>query len=164
MGLFGGSKSSSTTNNTTDIRDMRVVGGELSNNVSFNAGDGSTTSVTLTDHGAVAGSLALGTQAVDAVVKNGQTLQDTTATLYGGALSFATDANSSALAFVKDANTRALGAVTAAGDQVADAYSKVASDLATAFTDSKAPDKSILLVGGLIAVALVAVIAFAKKG
>jgi hypothetical protein len=153
MSLFGGSKSSSTTNNTTDIRDMRVVGGELSNNVSFNAGDGSTTSVTLTDHGAVAGSLALGTQAVDAVVKNGQMLQDTTATLYGGALAFA-----------KDANTRALQAVGDSAAQVSSMAGKVAGDLATAFTDSKAPDKSILLVGGLIAVALVAVIAFAKKG
>lgn len=147
---FGGDSSSETVNKT-EVRDMRVVGGEGSSNVSANA-DGNVT-VIATDHGAVNAGMQLGTQAIDATVKNGQGLQQTTETLYSGALSFA-----------KDANSRALDAVTTAGDQVAGAYKKVASDLATAFTDSKAPDKSLLMVGGAVVVGLAGLMFFARKG
>lgn len=152
--VYRGGDSDSRTENKTEVRDMRVVGGENSSNVSLNAGDNSATNVILTDHGAVTAGLALGTQAIDAVVKNGEGLQQTTGTLYSGALAFA-----------KDANARATDAVNAAGNQVAGAYSRVASDLATAFTDSKAPDKSILIVGGVVVLGLALVmVSAAKKG
>lgn len=135
---FGGD-SSSETRNSTEIKDMRVVGGEASNNVS--ADGGSSVSVVSTDHGAVAGGFQLGHKAIDASVRNAEGLQKTLTTLYGGALTA-----------VKDSQA----AVTSMS-------SKVAGDLATAFTDSKAPDKSILIVGGLVVVGLAGVMVFAMK-
>lgn len=162
--VYRAGDSSAETVNKTEVRDMRVVGGEGSSNVSLNGGDNSTTNVTLTDHGAISGGLALGTQAIEASTKNAQGLQETTLGLYGGALAFAKDSNAGALAFVKDSNARALGAVQAAGEQVSSMASKVAGDLSTAFTDAKAPDKSILIVGGAIVVGLGALMVFARKG
>ena len=146
-----GSDSESSTTNKTEVKDMRVVGGDGSVNVS--ADGGSSIAVMSTDHGAVAGGLQLGSQAVDAVVKSGQQLQSTTLSLYDGALKNARD-SSQIVADVARTSTQ----------QVADAYSKVATDLATAFTDSKAPDKSMLMVGGVVVVGLAAVMIFAKKG
>jgi hypothetical protein len=126
----GDSQSSNTTKN--ENKDMRIAGGNASVNVS--ADNGSQVKVISTDHGAVAGGLQLASQAVDATVKNGKNLQDTTLTMFQGAL----------------------GAVQ-------DSYSKVATDLATAYTDSKTPDKSILMVGGAVVVGLVGVMLLAGR-
>jgi hypothetical protein len=136
-----GGSSKSATENKTEVRDMRVVGAEGSTNVSMNAGDNSTTTVTLTDHGAVAGGLDLGSKAIDAVVKNGELTQNTAATMYSGALQ----------------------AVQASNATVADMASQVAGQLATAFTDAKAPDKSILIVGGAVVIGLAALTVLAKR-
>lgn len=179
---FGGD-SNATTENKTEVKDMRVVGGESSNNVSA---DNSNVTILSTDHGAVTGGLQLGHDAIDAVVKDAQGLQDTTASMYAGALKSldtsgarmadayktsgaqVADAWSSAGAQSASVTKSAMSAVADAyqssGSQLADAYSSVASNLATAFTDSKAPDKSILMVAGVIVVGLAAVMVFAKKG
>lgn len=132
---FGGdSSSSSTTKN--ENKDMRIAGGNASNNVS--ADNGASVTVISTDHGAVSGGLQLASQAVDQSIKESQALsknlQDTTLTMFQGAL----------------------GAVQ-------DSYSKVATDLATAYTDSKTPDKSILMVGGAVVIGLVGVMLLAGK-
>lgn len=147
---YGGDSSAATTNKT-EVTDARVVGGNDSANVSANGGS----SVTLitTDHNAVAGGLQLGSQAIDAATKNAAGTQDTAVTMYQGALQF-----------LKDANTKSQQAYADAGGQVAAAYSNEASDLATAFTDSKAPDKSLLMVAGVIVVGLAGVMVLAKKG
>lgn len=63
-GIGGSSKTSSST----EVADMRVVGGEGSINVS-NKGGSTSLSVIATDQGAVAGGLALGSKAVDTVAK-----------------------------------------------------------------------------------------------
>lgn len=138
---FGG-RSSSSTENKTEVRDMRVVGGEGSANVS--AAD-STVTITATDHGAVSGGLQLAGKAVDSMVKTGEGLNKTTLSLFDGALGA-----------VRAASSEATQAVAAA-------HKNVAADLATAFTDSKAPEKNILIVGGVAVVGLAAVLMLARR-
>lgn len=58
---FGGDSDSATTS-TTEINDMRVVGGDNSSNTSIKAGG----NVTMTDHGAVKAGLDLGSKAIEA--------------------------------------------------------------------------------------------------
>lgn len=183
--VYRGGDSEANTTNKTEVRDMRVVGGNDSSNVSANTGDNSNVTVIATDHGAVSGGLQLGHDAIDAVVQNAQGLQQTTASMYAGALStidtagarmadaFKTsgaqvaDAWSSAgsqeASITKNAMSAVADAYQSSGSQLADAYSSVASNLATAFTDSKAPDKSLLQVAGVIVVGLAAVMVFAKR-
>lgn len=79
MGLFGGSKSSSTQ--VTEQIDARVVGGEASTNASITKNSG-TINFTSTDHGAVAGSLALALKGVEGA----QALASQTVEAQGGLL------------------------------------------------------------------------------
>lgn len=146
-----GGDSSAETTNKTEVTDSRVVGGNDSNNVSANAG--SNVTLLSTDHGAVQGGLQLGSQAIDAATRSADGTRATAESMYTGALKFA-----------KDVNTASQQAFSDASGQIAGAYSKQASDLATAFTDSKAPDKSLLMVGGVVVVGLAAVMVFARKG
>jgi hypothetical protein len=146
---FGGSSKSATTE-TTEIRDMRVVGGTGSANVSAND---SNVTVISTDQGAVNAGLQLGGKAIDASIKAGEGLNKTTLSLFDGALAFA-----------KTANATAATAQQNATSQVAGAYANVAKDLATAFTDSKAPDKNIFIIGGVAVVGLAAVMVLGRKG
>lgn len=102
MGLFS-SKSSTTANTTnlTENRDMRVVGGEASQNISAND---STVSVVATDFGAVSGGLNTASKALELSTK---LISDTTKT--------SAEAQASMFA-------GALGAVSSARQDVADAY------------------------------------------
>jgi|GEM_PF-4008502 len=161
-GLSFGGDSSSTTENKQEVKDMRVVGGDGSSNVS--AAEGSNVTVLSTDHSAVAGGLQLGSQAIDAATRQADGLRATTQQLYSGALDFASQSQQAVSAAYKDAAAKLDANYRDATDQVAGAYSHVASDLATAFTDSKAPDKSLLQVGGVIVVGLAAVMLLARRG
>jgi hypothetical protein len=143
------SSSKSKTEEKTEIRDQRVVGGQGSANVSAND---SNVTVISTDQGAVNAGLQLGGKAIDAAVRSAEGTQSTTRSLFEGALSFA-----------KTANATAASAQQNATSQVAGAYANVAKDLATAFTDSKAPDKNIFIIGGVAVVGLAAVMVLGRK-
>lgn len=177
---FGGD-STSETKNLTEVRDMRVVGGQESLNTSaadstvFNSSTRNTnTTVFTVDHGAVEGGLQVAHAGIDAATRAGDGLRSTLGNMFQGALSFASnesgrsgDAYRGAAQMVGAAYKDAFGQVADAwkdsSAQTAGAYAGVASDLATAFTDSKAPDKSILQVGGLVVVGLAAVMFFAMR-
>lgn len=77
---FGGDSSSATTN-TTENRDMRVVGGDQSVNVSAND-----STVTLTDHGAVKAGLDLGSKALDTVSDTTRAAMNSSGDMFQGAL------------------------------------------------------------------------------
>jgi len=141
---FGGD-SSSETKNSTEVRDMRVVGGEGSANVSAND---SSVQVFTTDHGAVSGGLGLASQAIDGAVKSGATLSSALGSMFDKALSFASDANKTSTA------------------QVASAYGSVAAGLQDAYSVSRAPDTGILKIAAVAAVLIVGVLAYAstKRG
>ncbi|MCZ2495729.1 hypothetical protein GN316_03060 [Xylophilus sp. Kf1] len=140
-----GGDSSSATTSTTDVRDMRVVGGDSSANVSAN---NSEISVFSTDHGAINGGLTLASQGVAAAVKSGDTLAATLGSMFDKALTFASDTNKSSTA------------------QVASAYGSVASGLQGAYSESRAPDTGILKIAAIAAVLIVGVLAYAstKRG
>lgn len=148
---FGGDSSSATTS-TTDVRDMRVVGGDASTNVSTND---SNVTVFATDHGAVNGGLTLSSMALNAGVKSGETLASSLSDMFKGALTFASTANKSALSFAQESSA-----------QTAAAYAGVNSGLQSAYSESRAPDTGILKIAAVAAVLIVAVLAYAssKKG
>lgn len=88
----GFSSSKSATSSSTEISDMRVVGGDNSVNLSAK---GSTVSVVATDQGAVAGGLALGSEAIDAVTKTAANTVAGSAAMFEGALGAVSAANES---------------------------------------------------------------------
>lgn len=112
---FGGSSSSrAETSSSTENRDMRVVGGDASQNISAND---STVSVIATDHGAVAAGMQLGTLAI----------KDTTSaatTMFQDALRSATDTQKTAVGAISAANERLALAYQSgqAGDQTSLKY------------------------------------------
>ena len=137
---FGGSDSESSTSSSSEVRDMRVVGGDSSANVSAN--DSSVT-VFSTDHGAVSGGLALAGQAIDANTKSGNTLANTTLSMFEGALK----------------------AVSNSSSQVAAAYSNVGAGLQNAYSEARAPDTNVIKMAAVAAVLIVGLMAWsAKKG
>lgn len=79
---FGGDSSSQQS---TENNDMRVVGGDNSTNQSIKVG-GSNNVVTSTDHGAVAGSLQLAMKGVEQANQTTQQALSTTGGLLEGAL------------------------------------------------------------------------------
>lgn len=90
---FGGDSSSATTNKT-DVRDMRVVGGDNSTNTSTSFGDvRARATVTLTDHGAVRAGLDLGTKALDANAAAVSTSLAAAGDMFTGALDTVKDSN-----------------------------------------------------------------------
>lgn len=82
--------------------DARVVGGEQSTNVSSN-GSGDISLVT-TDHGAVAGGLAVGGQAIDAMARTADNLSTTGANMFEGALNVLSKANEQVAAAYQSGN------------------------------------------------------------
>ena len=135
---FGGSsKSSASTTSTTENRDMRVVGGNDSTNISAND---STLTVLTTDHGAVSAGMTLGTQAIDASTKTTAAALDAGQNMFQGALNSAADANQSAIGAVNSANER----------------------LALAYQSGQAGDQTSLKYAGFIVVGLAAVMIFKK--
>ena len=147
------SSSSATTENKTEIRDMRVVGGEGSQNISAND---STVNVTATDFGAVQGGLntagkafQLSTQLVSDNTK--QTI-NAGLSMFDGALKSQNGMFGSALSAIKDANSSALASV-------ADAR----GDVAAAWQNSQTPENSMLKIAGFVVVGLAAVSLIAAK-
>lgn len=88
--LYFGGSSSAATSSTTNNTDMRVVGGEQSTNVSAQNSD---VTVLTTDHGAVSAGLSLGTQAIDASIKNTGATLNAGADMFEGALGAVSKAN-----------------------------------------------------------------------
>lgn len=134
---FSSSKSSSSTTNLTKNADMRVVGGEGSANVSANE---SIVSVMTTDHGAVQAGMTLGTQAIDAATVNTANTLAASKSIFQGALT----SNS-------EANSNAIGAVTSANER-----------LALAYQSGQAGDQTSLKYAGFVVIGLAAVMLLKK--
>jgi hypothetical protein len=132
------SKRVTETTNLTEITDSRVVGGD--NSVNLSAND-SNVSVYATDHGAVAGGLSLGSEAVTAATRMAADTNKTTASLFAGALEFGGDALS-----------MAAGAMSSANEQLADAYQQ-----------GNAGDQTQLKYAGFVVVGLAALAFAASK-
>lgn len=84
------SKRTANTTNNTEITDSRVVGGDASINLSAND---STVRLSMTDHGAVTGGLALGGEAITAAVKLADNTNATAGNMFAGALDAIENAN-----------------------------------------------------------------------
>lgn len=146
---FGGSDA--TTSTSTDVRDMRVVGGDASANVSAND---STVNVMTTDQGAVQagvalgqGGLALASRGIDAAVRSGDTLAQSLGSMFDGVLRYASRTTDQANA------------------AAASAQQSAASGLQAAYATSKTPDPVILKYAALAAVAVVGLVVWAgRKG
>ena len=136
------SDSQADTSNSTEQRDMRVVGGERSQNISAND---STVSITATDFDAV----RLGLNTADkAFALSTQMVGDSTKTvikaglsMFDGALKNAATSNASALNAVNQAR----------------------SDVAAAWKDSQTPENGMLKIAGFVVVGIAAVGLFAAK-
>lgn len=144
---FGGSDASTST--STDVRDMRVVGGDASANVSAN--DSNVTVVT-TDQGALSaglalgqGGFALGSKGIDAAVKSGETLASTLGNMFDGVLKFAGRSTDQANA------------------NAANAAAKAAEGLQAAYAQSRTPDPVILKYAAVAVVVVVGLVVWANK-
>jgi hypothetical protein len=136
---FGGSSSSAAaTTNTTETRDMRVVGGNDSTNLSAND---SNVTVIATDHGAVSAGLQVGSQAIDASTKTSAAALATGENMFTGAL-----------ASIAESSQTAMGAVSTANER-----------LALAYQSGQAPEQTMLKYAGFAVVGLAAVMLL-KKG
>lgn len=84
------SSSEASTSSTTENRDMRVVGGDASTNISTND---STVNVMTTDHGAVQAGMTLGTQAIQAATSSTNNALTSSTNIFEGALGAVSKAN-----------------------------------------------------------------------
>ena len=145
LAYFGGdSDSQANTSSTSDQRDMRVVGGADSQNISAND---STLNVNVvkTDFGAVSGGL---NTANKAFALSTQLVGDNTKTVLNAGLSMF----DGALKTVANSNASALGAVASARE-----------DVAAAWKDSQTPENSMLKIAGFVVVGIAAVGLLAGK-
>lgn len=133
---FGGD---SSTASTTNIFDKRVVGGDGSTNLSADVSG--TLVMNQTDHGAVSGGVALGTQAIDAATKAAAGTQASAQSMF-----------KDALATVKTTQESAIGAVNQANERLTDAYQQ-----------GQAGDQTTLKYAGFIVVGLAALAFVAGK-
>lgn len=132
---FGGDSSASTSS-STEQRDMRVVGGADSQNISAND---SSVNVIATDHGAVAGGLntadkafAISTQMVG---ENTKSVLNAGLSMFDGALKSMATSNASAL----------------------NAVSSARQDVAGAWQNSQTPENGMLKIAGFVVVGIAAV-------
>lgn len=160
------SSSSATTENKTDIRDMRVVGGEKSNNISANDSN-INLSVTATDFGAVQGGLNTAGQAfaLSTQLVGDNTRQNLNAglSMFDGAIKSQTGMFGTAIAAIKDANSNALERAGKSNDSALAAVSSARSDVAAAWQDSHTPENSMLKIAGFVVVGIAAVGLIAMK-
>lgn len=133
---LSGSESSQTSN--TENIDMRVVGGDGSQNLS--ARD-SNISIIATDHGAVTAGMNLGTAALTANERAVRSVLDTGEGFFQGALNTVTSSQKSAVGAISSANER----------------------LALAYQSGQAGDQTTLKYAGFIVIGLAAVMIFGKK-
>lgn len=114
---FGGDSATASTT-STEIRDMRVVGGDKSTNTSaVTETQGNNNTIITTDHGAVMGGLNLATEA-------NRNVTDAAQNLFTGAINSANQANKQAMTFASGAIETANQASTSAISQLAGAYEK----------------------------------------
>ena len=142
---FGGdSDSQANTTNNTEQRDMRVVGGADSQNISGNDSN-INVSVVKTDFNAISGGL---NTANKAVALSTQLVGDNTKTVLNAGLSMF----DGALKSVASSNASALGAMASARQ-----------DVAAAWKDSQTPENDMLKIAGFVVVGIAAVSLFAGK-
>ena len=186
LGFGGDSTSSNETLNKTEVRDMRVVGGNGSANVS--ATD-STINVVNTDHGAIDGAfqtvdnaLRLSTQlvgdntkqtiaanrsmfdsAVGVVGDNATRSMGNSLALTQSVLGSNKDIFTTALGVIKDSNSNILERMSRTTDSALSSIGNARADVANAYQDSKTPEKSMLKIAGFVVVGLAAVSLIAAK-
>lgn len=158
--LFGLSLSSSDaqTSNATEQREMHVVGGNDSTNVSAN--DSSIT-ILATDHGAVSGGLNTASRAFEMgtqmVGDNTKTVLNAGLSMFDGALKSNTSVFGSALGAIKDSNSNALERMSLTTGSALAAVAGAREDVAAAWQDSQTPENGMLKIAGFVVVGIAAV-------
>lgn len=141
LAYIGGDSSAATTNKS-EVRDMRVVGGDASQNISAND---SNVSVIATDHGAVLAGLST---ADKAFALSTQLVGDNTKQVLNAGLSMF----DGALQSVQSSSAQALNSVASARQ-----------DVAAAWQNSQTPENSMLKIAGFVVVGIAAVSLLAKR-
>jgi len=152
---FGGDSSTSSTT-STEVRDMRVVGGDNSvNSSSVTETAGNNNTIITTDHGAVLGGLNVATQA-------NRNVTDAAQSLFTGAINSANQANKAAMSFADSANAKALTFAGSALDKASQASAGALSQLAGAYEKGQAGDQVALKYAAFAVVGVVALLALKK--
>lgn len=152
---FGGDSATASTT-STEIRDMRVVGGDKSTNTSaVTETQGNNNTIITTDHGAVLGGLNLATAA-------NRNVTDAAQNLFTGAINSATQANKAAMSFADSANEKALNFAGSALDKASQASAGALSQLAGAYEKGQAGDQVALKYAAFAVVGVVALLALKK--
>lgn len=131
MAYFGGDSDASSTSRT-DNNDMRVVGGDDSTNQSIRVSDAGAVTLAITDAGQTG-------KAIDAV-----------SMIADSSLKISGDMTRGALATVDTATQGFQRGIT-------DIFDKSVNEISEAYETSKAGEQKVLVAGGLLVVALVAI-------
>lgn len=152
---FGGDTATSSAT-STEVRDMRVVGGDNSvNSSSVTETAGSNNTIISTDHGAVMGGLNLATAA-------NRNVTDAAQGIFNSAISSANQANKQAMSFADSANAKALNFASGALDKASQASAGALSQLAGAYEKGQAGDQVALKYAAFAVVGVVALLALKK--
>lgn len=149
---FGGDSSSSTTNQT-QITDSRVVGGNDAVNLSAFE---SSVNVSTTDRGAVAGGLALGTQAISAATQNATNTLATSENMFAGALGTFENLLTTTIGAINNNSQAALGTINSNSSAAIGAAGDAAGMLGDAYQSGQAGDQTQLKYAGFVVVGLAA--------
>lgn len=169
-----GGDSETKSETSTEVRDMRAVGG---NNSTVSSGvtetQGNNNTIITTDHGAVLGGLNLATAANRNVTDAAQSIFDSAISgankANQDAMSFADKANAKSLNafgqavdFATSANSKAMGFATNALSQASQSSAGALSQLAGAYEKGQAGDQVALKYAAFAVVGVVALLALKK--